>query len=89
MKDSLEDKTSLMKIETSLKVSFLGGLISVGGSARYLDDRRSSKYQARVTLKNDARTRFEQLTMAHLHKSNIQYPDTVDQTQATHFVVGG
>ena len=78
-----------MKIEASLKVSFLGGPVSVGGSAKYLDDKRNSKYAARVTLKYDARTRFEQLTMAHLHQSGIKYPAFMDQTRATHVVVGG
>ena len=77
-----------MKIEASLKVSFLGGLVSVGGSARFLNDKRSSKYSARVTLKYDARTRFEQLTMAHLHTSKISFPEILEQTQATHVVVG-
>ena len=61
MEDSLEDiSKDLMNIEAGLKISFLGGLVPVGGSARYLDDKRDSKYDARVSLKFEARTRFEQ-----------------------------
>ena len=88
MRDSLEDKTDLMKIEAGLKVSFLGGLVSVGGSAQYLDDKRDSKYDARVSLKFDARTRFEQLTMVHLNRSNFRYPEVLSSGEATHVVVG-
>ena len=88
MRDSLEDKADLMNIEAGIKVSFLGGLVSVGGSARYLDDKRMSKYDARVTLKYNARTRFEQLTMAHLNRTNIRYPEILNNGEATHVVVG-
>ena len=88
MRDSLEDKAHLMNIEAGLKVSVLGGLVSVGGSAKYLDDKRDSKYDARVSLKFDARTRFEQLTMAHLNRSNIRYPRILHDGDATHVVVG-
>ncbi|XP_060706724.1 verrucotoxin subunit beta-like [Hemiscyllium ocellatum] len=93
--DSIEEKASHLNVEASLKASFLGGLVEVGGSARYLQDSKSSKQQARVTLNYQqhictlnyqATTRFEQLTMRQLGPKNIAYPSVFEQGSATHVV---
>ena len=36
--DSLESKTSSLGVEAGLKLSLLGGLVNVSGSAKFLDD---------------------------------------------------
>ena len=87
-RDSVEDKLKYMKIEAGLKMSFLGGLISVEGSASYLNDHKLSKRVARVSVQFHAETHFEQLTMAHLALDKIQYPAVFDDKEATHVVVG-
>ena len=87
-RDSVEDKLKYMKVEAGLKMSFLGGLISVEGSASYLNDHKLSKRVARVTVQFHAETHFEQLTMAHLALDKIQYPAVLDDKEATHVVVG-
>ncbi|KAE8283800.1 Neoverrucotoxin subunit alpha [Larimichthys crocea] len=51
--DSIESKSSLLDVEASLKASFLGGLIEVGGSAKYLNDTKKFKNQSRVTCHHD------------------------------------
>ena len=33
------DRTNLLDIDASLKLSFMGGLVSIGGSAKYVDNR--------------------------------------------------
>ena len=88
MRDSVRDKLSFMKVEAGLKMSFLGGLVSVEGSGGYLNDYRSSKNVARVSAKYHAETHFEQLTMAHLALDKIQYPAVLEDKEATHVVVG-
>ena len=87
-RDSVEDKLKYMKIEAGLKMSFLGGLISVEGSASYLNDHKLSKRVARVTVQFHAETHFEQLTMAHLALDKIQYPAVLGDKEAKHVVVG-
>ncbi|XP_067223464.1 cytolytic toxin-alpha-like [Chanodichthys erythropterus] len=82
--DSLSSKSSLMDISASLKASFLGGLVEVGGSAKYLRDTKSSNNQCRVTMYYSDTSRFEQLTMTQLGK--ITYPQVFDQKTATHVV---
>uniref|UniRef100_A0A673FRA8 Uncharacterized protein n=1 Tax=Sinocyclocheilus rhinocerous TaxID=307959 RepID=A0A673FRA8_9TELE len=82
--DSVSSKSSLMDISTSLKASFLGGLVKVGGSAKYLLDTKSSNQQFRVTMYYSETSRFEQLTMTQLGK--ITYPQVFDQKTATHVV---
>ncbi|XP_047659003.1 neoverrucotoxin subunit beta-like [Tachysurus fulvidraco] len=82
--DSLSDKANLLDISASLKASFLSGLVEVGGSAKYLQDTRSSARQCRVTMQYSQTTTFEQLTKKDL--SNITYPQVFDQKTATHVV---
>ncbi|XP_069068790.1 verrucotoxin subunit beta-like [Pleurodeles waltl] len=84
--DSMEDKASSLNVSASLKASFLGGLIEVGGSAKFLNERKKSRNQARVTLQYTATTKFEQLSMNHLGPKNIQYPSVFDQKDVTHVV---
>ncbi|KAK9960215.1 hypothetical protein ABG768_010290 [Culter alburnus] len=82
--DSLSSKSSLLDISASLKASFMGGLVEVGGSAKYLRDTKSSNKQCRVTMYYSDTSRFEQLTMTQLGK--ITYPQVFDQKTATHVV---
>ncbi|RXN09855.1 verrucotoxin subunit beta-like protein [Labeo rohita] len=82
--DSLSSKASLLDVSASLKASFLGGLVEVGGSAKFLRDTKSSNKQSRVTMYYSETTRFEQLTMSHL--GEITYPQVFNQKTATHVV---
>ena len=84
--DDLEKKALNLNVNASLKLSFLGGLVKVSGSAKYLDDRKSSKQQSRVSLKYWSTSRFDQLTMDQL--GHIQYPEVFSKKIATHVVVG-
>ncbi|KAJ1134736.1 hypothetical protein NDU88_001183 [Pleurodeles waltl] len=88
LSDSLEDKASVLDISASVKASFLGGLVKVGGAAKYLKDTKTSKQKARVTLQYSTTTKFEQLTMEKLGPHNITYPEVFDHDLATHVVTG-
>ncbi|XP_067284779.1 stonustoxin subunit beta-like [Pseudorasbora parva] len=82
--DSLSSKANLLDVSASLKASFLGGLVEVGGSAKFLRDTKSSNQQSRVTMYYKETSRFDQLTMKHL--GHITYPQVFDQKTATHVV---
>ncbi|XP_056311275.1 cytolytic toxin-alpha-like isoform X2 [Danio aesculapii] len=82
--DSISDKCNLMDINASLKASFLGGLIEVGGSARYLRDTKTSNQQSRVTMYYSETTRFDQLIISQLQ--DITYPQVFEQKTATHVI---
>ncbi|KTG01158.1 hypothetical protein cypCar_00035112 [Cyprinus carpio] len=84
--DSLSSKFSLLDLNTSLKTSFLAGLVEVGGSGKFLRDTKSSKQQSRSTIFYSETTRYEQLTMSQL--GNITYPGVLDLKSATHVVTG-
>ncbi|KAF3698564.1 Verrucotoxin subunit beta [Channa argus] len=86
--ESIEAKSSALKVEASLKASFLGGLVEVEGSAKYLNDHRTSKNQARVTLSYKATTKFQELSMNHLGRGNVKHPYVFDKGIATHVVTG-
>ncbi|ROJ73031.1 Neoverrucotoxin subunit beta [Anabarilius grahami] len=82
--DSLSGKSSLLDVSASLKASFLGGLVNVGGSGKFLRDTKSSHRQSRVTMYYSETTRYEQLTMSQL--GQVTYPQVFDQKSATHVV---
>ncbi|XP_073347811.1 uncharacterized protein [Pagrus major] len=84
--ESIEDKSSALNVEASLKASFLGGLVEVDGSAKYLNDSKTSKNQARVTLKYKATTKVQELSMDHLGRGNVKHPYIFDKGLATHVV---
>ncbi|XP_051899563.1 uncharacterized protein LOC127585889 [Pristis pectinata] len=84
--DSMEKKAAALNVSGSLKASLLCGLVEVKGSAKYLNDSKQSKRQARVTLQYKTTTRFEELTMSHLGRQNIAYPSVFDEGSATHVV---
>ncbi|XP_036938319.1 neoverrucotoxin subunit beta-like isoform X2 [Acanthopagrus latus] len=86
--DSIESKSSLMDIEASLKVSFLCGLIEVGGSAKYLNDKKKFKNQSRVTCRYNATTHFNQLSVTQGETMNPQQIEVIRKGTATHVVTG-
>uniref|UniRef100_A0A3P9AVJ3 Uncharacterized protein n=1 Tax=Maylandia zebra TaxID=106582 RepID=A0A3P9AVJ3_9CICH len=84
--ESIEDKCSALSVDAPLKASFLGHLVQVDGSAKYLNDNKSSRNQARVTLKYKATTKIQELSMNHLGTKNVKHPNVFDQGLATHVV---
>ncbi|KAK2820151.1 hypothetical protein Q5P01_023110 [Channa striata] len=86
--DSTESKSSLLDVDASLKASFMGGLIEVGGSAKYLNDRKKSHTQSRVTFQYKATTTFKQLSLADLGTVTPQQIDVIEKSLATHVVTG-
>ncbi|XP_067865189.1 neoverrucotoxin subunit alpha-like [Heterodontus francisci] len=84
--ETIEGKTSALDVDGSLKASIITGLMKLEGSAKYLNDTKKSKQQARVTLQYRTTTRFKQLTMSHLGRQNVTYPYVFDQGTATHVV---
>ncbi|CAL8277462.1 unnamed protein product [Lota lota] len=86
--DSIEDKSSALNVESSLKASFLCGLVEVEGSAKYLNDSKTSRNQARVTLKYKTTTKFKELSMNHIARGNVKHSYVFELGQATHVVTG-
>ncbi|XP_018517717.1 stonustoxin subunit beta [Lates calcarifer] len=84
--ESSEDKYSALNVDESLKASLLFGLIELGGSAKYPNNNMTSKNQARVTLKYEATTKFQELSMNHLAAAKVQHPDIFKKGVATHVV---
>ncbi|TDG97685.1 hypothetical protein EPR50_G00210350 [Perca flavescens] len=85
--DSTESKCHLLDVDASLKASFLGGLIEVGGSANYLNDQKKFYNQSRVTCQYKTTTNFKQLKIENLTMQNQQM-DVIKKSSATHVVTG-
>ncbi|CAG0884210.1 unnamed protein product, partial [Darwinula stevensoni] len=86
--DGISEKTSALDIDASLKLSFLSGLVKVSGSGKYLDDRKSSSQQARVTLLYKSTSCFKGLTMEKLGTEGIEHLEVFEKDIATHVVTG-
>ncbi|XP_067292614.1 stonustoxin subunit beta-like isoform X2 [Pseudorasbora parva] len=84
--DSIKEKSSLLNIDGSLKLSIIGELVNVTGSAEYLKDTKKSFKQQRLTLRYHSTCRFVDLTMNYLASENIVYPQVLDNDTATHVV---
>lgn len=88
IEDSFKEKSAMLGINSELKLSILAGLARVSGSAEYINDHKRTKLTKRVTLQYSTTTRFDQLTMAHLGRGNINHPEIFYQQNATHVVTG-
>ncbi|XP_054152601.1 cytolytic toxin-alpha-like [Oppia nitens] len=86
--DSLSDKFDQLDISVSLRLSFLAGIISIGGSARYLNDKRTSARSARISLQHSILTQYESLQT--MDSRLLDYVDVraLDQLDVTHVVTG-
>jgi len=58
------DRIAHFSIDASLKLSFLGGLIEVDGSAHYLRDQKETEKHIRFNMEYDATTRTESMPMS-------------------------
>lgn len=86
--DSLEKKSNALDINAEMKLSFLAGLVEVSGSAKYLDNEKSSSKQERVTLHYKCTTKSEEMTMEQLGPGRVEHPEVFDKGTATHVVTG-
>ena len=75
-----------MKVDGSLKIGILCGLVEIKGTGEFLQEKTDSRKTARVALYFEKLTRIERLPMEVIEK--IQYPEVFDQADATHVVVG-
>ncbi|XP_077386262.1 neoverrucotoxin subunit alpha-like [Festucalex cinctus] len=86
--DTIESKSSLMDIEASLNISWLGGLVEVSGSAKYLNNKKKFKNQSRVSFQYKATTVFKQLSLPALGPLTSQQQKVIENSSATHLVTG-
>jgi hypothetical protein len=84
--NSIDESMKLMDLSVSLKMSFLGGLVDITGSAKYLDKRNSTSNKTSVSLMHKMTTETRRLGEEQL--SNITFPGVLDLDQATHVITG-
>jgi ankyrin repeat protein len=72
--DKLADKFQELKFNGSLQASILCGQIELGGSANYLNKKKSTSRESSVHLTLQRRTAVKELLMEQLDESNMRYP---------------
>ena len=83
---SLKEKMAMLGADSSLKLSLMTGLVRPSGIGNFILDRKSSKRQARVTLKYESTSKFDALSLDQLKKE--VHRDISEEITATHFVSG-
>ena len=84
--DSLKEKMAMLGVDSTLKLSLMTGLVRPSGIGNFILDQKSSKKQARVTLKYESRSRFDALSLDQVKKE--VHRDISEEITATHFVSG-
>ncbi|KAK8735371.1 hypothetical protein OTU49_005639 [Cherax quadricarinatus] len=84
--DSMEEKVSAFDVNSSLKLSLVSGMVEVSRSGKYLENKKYSDKQERITVHYKCTTRSEYMTMDQLGPGKVQYPDIIDEETATHVV---
>lgn len=84
--DTIQEKAKHLNVDSELKLSILGGNVTLSGAARYFNDSKRSFIQERLMLHYRTNTKFEQLTMNHLAHGRMDHHDIFDYDVATHVV---
>ncbi|XP_049334067.1 verrucotoxin subunit beta isoform X1 [Astyanax mexicanus] len=83
LSDSLEEKTKLLQISSSLSASLHAGLVKTEGSSCYLNDRSSSTHDCRATIQYSVMTKTEHLNLSQMGKKK-----SIHKLSATHVITG-
>ncbi|XP_036438396.1 verrucotoxin subunit beta-like [Colossoma macropomum] len=83
LSDSLEEKMKLLNISSSLSASVHAGLVKMGGSSTYLNDRSSSTRECRATIQYSVMTKTEHLNLSQMGKKKA-----IHKLSATHVITG-
>lgn len=84
--DTLDAKMEMAGADANFKMSILSGLADVPKYVNFFEDRVTTKQQARVTMKWERISKFEELDLDLLRRVPLQIGD--EEKSATHFVSG-
>ena len=84
---SLNEKFSALEVEADLMLSILAGLIKLGGSAKYLNEKKTSYKSAECALVYKTKTVVEQLQIFDDEVKKRMSSDALKYREATHVVV--
>lgn len=84
--DRLEEKMATVGVDSSLKLSLITGLVGPSCIGNFIFDRKSSKTQARVTLKYESTSKFDTLSLGQIKQELHKHIS--EEMTATHFVSG-
>ena len=77
LEDSMSHRSSALNMDADLKLSVAAGAASAQGSGKFIENKKDSKREVRVTLQHKYRSRVEELTMdtimAESRKGMLRY----------------
>ena len=77
LEDSVSHRSSALNMDADLKLSVAAGAASARGSGKFIENKKDSKREVRVTLQHKYRSRVEELTMdtimAESRKGMLRY----------------
>ena len=88
LNNSQRETFNKLNIEASLRLSLLGGLVDISGSAKYLKQTKTDERTVRVTLIGELTTKREYLEISMDELHNYFTPNALENPHATHVVTG-
>lgn len=86
--NTLDEKLSALSVAAELKISVLCGLIQVGGSGKFVNDKKHSSKSVQVSLAANMLTEYEHVDFTNKNERKLIDMDILAEVDATHVVVG-
>ncbi|PVH80521.1 hypothetical protein DL98DRAFT_532057 [Cadophora sp. DSE1049] len=84
--DRLHEKFAKLNIDAELSASFMGELVTVGGSGKYLSQVKTSAHVQEASAICNITTTTQSLRITHAKLSELPDLDALQHTEATHVV---
>ena len=86
--DSFEEKFSNLNVEAELKLSVMGGLFKLEGSAKYLNEKKSSFKSVKGSMIYNIKTKRQFLSLTNEKLKPLVSSPALEMKNATHIIVG-
>ena len=86
--DSFEEKFSNLNVEAELKLSVMGGLFKLEGSAKYLNEQKSSFKSVKSSLIYNIKTKRQFISLTNENLKPLVSSVALGVKNATHVIVG-
>ena len=86
LSNTIKDRATNLSVSAELSLSLASDSIKISGSAAYASESKSDSNRSSVSFLSKRTTETKSLTQAQLSTEGIDYPEVLDNEEATHFV---
>ena len=86
LSNTIKERANNLKVSAELSLELASGSIKISGSADYASESKSDSNRSSVSFLSKRTTETKSLTQAQLSTEGLDYPEVLDNKEATHFV---